>query len=128
MKPADWTEEFSLEVYKEIAKNNIYISNLAKCTQTDARPLPDNVFKEYLDLIYEEIDHIKPQHIITFGNQVSSIVLNKKITVSGYEKNEHEILHIKKNQYKVYPTFYPVGQGMRNLPKAIARIKKIINF
>jgi DNA polymerase len=115
-------------VYKEIASNNVYISNLAKCTQRDARPLPDKVFKEYLDLIYEEIDHIQPQHIITFGNQVSSIMLNKKVTVSSYVKNDHELLKIKKRNYKIYPTFYPVGQGMRNLPKAIERIKDIINL
>lgn len=128
LKPSERTEKFSLEVYKEIASNKVYISNLAKCTQTDARPLPDKVFKEYLELIYEEIEHIQPQHIVTFGNQVSSILLNKKITVSAYKKCEHELLNIKKHNYKVYPTFYPVGQGMRNLPNAIVRIQNIINF
>lgn len=127
LKPSERTEQFSLDVYKEIASNNVYISNLAKCTQTDARPLKDKVFKEYLELIYEEIDCIKPQHIITFGNQVSSIVLNKKVTVSAYTKSEHEILNIKKHTYSIYPTFYPVGQGMRNFPKAITRIQNILN-
>ena len=127
MKPNERTESYSLTVYTEIADNGFYISNLAKCTQTDARPLKDSVFKEYLDLIYEEIDYIQPQHIITCGNQVSSIVLQKRITVSGYEKDEHELLKIKTHTYKVYPTFYPVGQGMRNLPKAITRIQSIIN-
>ena len=83
MKPNERTESYSLTVYTEIADNGFYISNLAKCTQTDARPLKDSVFKEYLDLIYEEIDYIQPQHIITCGNQVSSIVLQKRITVSG---------------------------------------------
>ncbi len=126
LKPTERTKQFSLDVYTEIADNGFYISNLAKCTQVDARPLKDSVFKEYLDLIYEEIDHIKPQRIITFGNQVSSIVLQKKITVSVYVQNEHETLKIKKNTYNVYPTFYPVGQGMRNLPKAIARIQDIL--
>lgn len=121
------TEEFSLSVYKELADNGFYISNLAKCTQTDARPLKDKVFKEYLDLIYQEIEDIQPQHIISFGNQVSSIVLGKKVTVSSYMKDDHDVLKIKKNSYKVYPTFYPVGQGMRNLPNAIARVQYIIN-
>ena len=120
------TDEFALDVYHEIAGTKVYISNLAKCTQTDARPLPDKVFKEYLDLIYEEIAITKPKHIITFGNQVSSIVLDKKITISTYTGSEHEILKIKDKKYKVYPTFYPVGQGMRNLPNAITRIKNII--
>ena len=127
LKANEWTEEFSLEVYKEITSNGVYISNLAKCTQADARPLKDKVFKEYLDLIHEEIAYIKPQSIITFGNQVSSILLNKKITVSEYKKDEHENLNIEKKNYKVYPSFYPVGQGMRNLPKAIARVQYILN-
>lgn len=125
-KPSERTEKFSLEVYQEIAKNGIYISNLAKCTQTDARPLKDSVFKEYLSLIYDEIDYIQPLHIVSFGNQVSSILLNKKVTVSGYKNSEHELLQIKKHAYKVYPTFYPVGQWMRNLPKAEKRIHAIL--
>lgn len=127
LKANERTENFSLDVYKEIAGNGVYISNLAKCTQIDARPLKDKVFKEYLDLIYEEIEHIQPQYIISFGNQVSSILLNKKITVSGYTKDEHEILNREWHNYKVYPTFYPVGQGMRNLPKAIVRVQKILH-
>ena len=126
LKPQERTEQFSLDLYTEIANNGIYISNLAKCTQTDARPLPDSVFKEYLSLIYDEIDYIKPQHIVTFGNQVSSIVLNKKITVSAYQDDNYEELTIKKQLYKIYPTYYPVGQWMRNLPNAIARIQKIL--
>lgn len=128
LRPNERTEQFSLEVYKEIAGNNVYISNLAKCTQSDARPLKDKVFKEYLDLIYQEIDSIQPQHIVSFGNQVSSILLNKKITVSGYTQDTHEILKIKNHTYKVYPSFYPVGQGMRNLPKAITRVQYILNI
>lgn len=121
------TEEFSLSVYKELADNSFYVSNLAKCTQTDARPLKDKVFKEYLELIYQEIEAIQPQHIIAFGNQVSSIVLGKNVSVGSYMKDDHEVLKINKHSYKVYPTFYPVGQGMRNLPNAITRVQHIIN-
>ena len=128
LKPQERTEIFSLEVYQELANNNVYISNLAKCTQTDARPLKDNVFKEYLDLIYQEISCVQPQYIISFGNQVSSILLDQKITVSGYTKDKHEILTINKQTYQVYPSFYPVGQGMRNMPQAIERILHILKY
>lgn len=122
----DWTPLFCETLYEELANNGIYITNLAKCTQKDARPLHNNIFKDYLDLIYEEIDLIKPQHIITLGNQVSSLVLQKPITVSSYEKKQYESLLIKKLEYKIYPVFYPVGQGMRNMPKAIKRISSLI--
>ena len=68
MNSDDWTPNFCLNLYNKLAKDKIYISNLAKCTQIDARPLHDNIFKEYLDLIYQEIDQIKPKFIVSFGN------------------------------------------------------------
>jgi hypothetical protein len=57
---------------------------------------------------------------------VSSILLWKNIKVSDYVGDKYETLIIGKKKYKVYPTFYPVGQGTRNMPLAIERIKKII--
>ncbi len=126
MKSVDWSPEFSLDLYTKLAKDKIYITNLAKCTQTDARPLHNNIFKEYLELIYQEIDIIHPRKIVCFGNQVSSILLGKNIKVSEYQKDEYEELKIKNKTYKIYPSFYPVWQGMRNMDKAIMRIKNIV--
>ena len=42
--------------------------------------------EEYLDLLKQEIEIIKPKVVVLFGNQVSSIVLNKKISVSQCRK------------------------------------------
>ncbi len=120
----DWDKNFSNKLYEEIAKNKVYITNLAKCTQIDARPLKDYVFKEYLDLIFEEINLVKPKYIVSFGNQVSSILLRKNISISKLEK-EFEILSVNNKKYKIFPTYYPVGQGMRNMKKAINKIKSI---
>ena len=50
IRGSDWTYEFAEEVYGQVAKNKFYITNLAKCTQVDARPLPDSVYKDYLKL------------------------------------------------------------------------------
>lgn len=122
MSASQWTEEFAKSLYEELSKKKIYITNLAKCTQIDARPLKDKIFHEYRNLILDEIRLINPKNIISFGNQVSSILLNKKIKVSDYNDLDFEILEKK---YRVYPVFYPVGQGMRNMPKAISRIKLI---
>jgi len=47
--------------------------------------------------------------------------------VSEYTKNDHELLTVKNDSYNVYPTFYPVGQGMKNMPKAIQRIQDILH-
>lgn len=100
----------------------MFITNLGKCTQTDARPLPDEVLKKYLDLLFKEINIIKPKIIITFGNQVSSIILNKKIPVFENRKKCYKI-QINKNEYKVYPVYYPVGNGIFNIDKSIEDIK-----
>lgn len=125
-KPKEWDYDFADYVYKEIENNKIFITNLGKCTQIDAKPLTDNILKKYLDLLLTEIDIIKPKTIITFGNQVSSIMLNKKISVSENRKICHD-LRIKDNIYKVYPVYYPVGNGIFNMDKSIEDIKWIIN-
>ena len=120
-KPKDWDYEFCDFVYDEISNNKIFITNLGKCTQIDARPLSDEVLKKYLDLLFKEIDIIKPKIIITFGNQVSSIVLSKKISVSENRKKYHEI-KINESIHKVYPVYYPVGNGIFNIDKSIEDI------
>ena len=121
-KSSEWTPSFAISVYKELEDNKVYITNLAKCTQIDARPLKDEVFKKYLNLFYKEMKIVKPKKIILLGNQVSSIVLNKKISVSKTRKQEF----IYKNN-KYYPVYYPVGNGIFNIDKAIEDIKYIIN-
>lgn len=124
-RPTDWDYKFSEKIYKSISKNSIYITNLSKATQLDARPLPNSIFREYLNLFKTEINSTKPKIIITFGNQVSSILLNKNIQVSKYRK-KHELLKINNNAYKVFPVYYPVGQGMRNMDIAKEDINWIL--
>ena len=104
-KPKEWDYEFCNYVYEEIEKNKLFITNLGKCTQIDARPLPDEVLKKYLDLLFKEI--------------------NKKISVSENRKKCHKI-QINKNEYKIYPVYYPVGNGIFNIDKSIEDIKWII--
>ena len=124
-KPGDWDCEFAKKVYQKVRDNSIYITNLSKATQADARPLANEVFKKYLELFKKEIADIKPGIIISFGNQVSSVLLGKNIKVSEYRK-KHELLGIGGAMYEVFPVYYPVGQGTRNLPLAREDIKWIL--
>jgi DNA polymerase len=126
-KSNEWDPKFSNKVYEEIKINKCFITNLAKCTQKDAAHLPDSVFREYRDLMLKEIYLLDPKIIISFGNQVSSILLDKNINVSLTRKKSHE-LSIEDKIYKVYPVYYPVGQGMRNMEKAVEDIKYIQSF
>ena len=125
-KSSEWDKDFCNEVYNEVSNNKFFITNLAKCTQVDARPLNDSVFKEYLKLLEKEIDIIKPKVIVLFGNQVSSIFLNEKISVSTCRKKLFN-KKIGKNTYKCYSVYYPVGNGIFNIDKSIEDIKWIIN-
>ncbi len=126
IKPNDWTEEFAEEVYEDVKLHKYFITNLGKCTQIDARVLPDSVYKEYLDLLEKEIEIVNPKVIILFGNQVSSIVLDKKISVSQCRK---EIFQKKINnkEYSFYSVYYPIGNGRFNIDKSIEDIKWIID-
>lgn len=121
----DWSTVFCEKIYSALSDNSLYITNLAKCTQYDARPLKDKVFVDYLPLLFEEINCIQPQKIVTFGNQVSSIVLGKRLSVRNYLNTEQEEIRIYNKKYRIYPTYYPVGQGQRNMPLAVKRIQKI---
>ena len=127
MKPKDWDYTFSYQLYEELESKKIFITNLGKCTQLDARPLKDEVLNKYLDLLYEEIKLVNPKVIITFGNQVSSLILKKKISVSETRKKYYE-LTISEKTYHVYPIYYPVGNGIFNIDKAIQDIKWIKDY
>lgn len=121
-----WDEEFAKEVYDDVIKHKVYITNLGKCTQTDARALPDSVFLKYLSYLEKEIEIINPKVIILFGNQVSSIFLKEKISVSQVRKKEF-MKKIKGKEYKCYSVYYPVGNGRFNIDKSIEDIKWIID-
>ena len=125
-KGNEWTEEFAEKVYDNVKKYKYFITNLGKCTQVDARALPDSVFLKYLRLLEKEIEIINPKVIILFGNQVSGIVLNQKISVSTVRKISF-IKKINEKVYKCYSVFYPVGNGRFNIDKSIEDIKYIID-
>lgn len=129
IKGKDWTPDFALQVYDDVKKHKYFITNLSKCTQIDARPLPDSVHINYLNLLEKEFEIIKPKVIILFGNQVSSIVLGDKISVSQCRRKlfTKEINNVK---YKFYSVYYPIGNGSFNINKAIEDIiyiKETIN-
>lgn len=125
IKGGEWVPEFANSVYDNVKKHKYFITNLGKCTQVDARPLADSVYLEYLDLLKKEIGIINPKVVVLFGNQVSSIVLDEKISVSQVRRKCFK-RKINGKEYKFYSVYYPVGNGRFNIDKAIEDIKWII--
>lgn len=125
IKGSEWTIEFADEVYDNVKKHKYFITNLGKCTQIDARSLPNSVYIKYLKLLEKEIEIINPKVIILFGNQVSRVVLGEKISVSQCRKKVFE-KKINNKVYKFYSVFYPVGNGRFNIDKSIEDILYIM--
>lgn len=125
-KREDWDEKFAEEVYENVSKRKYFITNLGKCTQIDARPIPDRVYKEYLHLLLKEIEIVNPKVIVLFGNQVSSIVLGQKVSVSQCRKQLFK-LEINGKMYNTYSVYYPVGNGRFNMGKSVEDLIWIIN-
>ena len=59
------------------------------------------------------------------GLELSSILLDKNIKVSDYRKR-FETIKIEEEIFKIFPVYYPVGQGMRNIEKAKEDINWIL--
>lgn len=71
--------------------------------------------------IRKEIEIVNPKVIILFGNQVSTVFLKEKTSVSLCRKKEFtKVINGKK--YKCYSIFYPVGNGRFNTDKSIEDI------
>lgn len=62
-KASEWTNEFCKRVYGEVSNNSVYITNLAKCSQSDAKPLPNKVFFEYKKYLLKELDIVNPKKL-----------------------------------------------------------------
>lgn len=125
-KPQDWNDKFARSLYAELAKKKVFLTNLARSTQPDARPISNSVFAACVPLMEEEIRFIKPKVVITFGNQVSSALLKRPIKVSESRKKSFGI-KTKDFDYTVYATYYPVGMGIMNMGKAVEDIKWILS-
>ncbi len=125
-KPQDWDDTFARDLHTKLASKKVFLTNLARSTQPDARPLSNSIFVACAPLMEEEIDFIKPKVVITFGNQVSSALLKRPIKVSESRRKSFE-LNTKNDNYTAYATYYPVGMGMVNMSKAVEDVKWILS-
>jgi len=124
-KPEEWSYEFAERVYGEVKRNSVYITNLCKLTQKNAKLPSREIMAKYLDLLKREIEIIKPQVIVSFGSLTSSLLLGKTIKISEYRKKWEEV-EINGHRFRVFPVYYPVGQGMKNIKMAEEDLKWIV--
>lgn len=78
-------------------RNKMFITNLGKCMQIDARPIQNSVYEKYLNLLEKEIEIVNPKVIILFENQVSTVFLKEKNQFHYVEKKNLQKLLMVKN-------------------------------
>ncbi|MCK4967858.1 MAG: hypothetical protein KAS12_02280 [Candidatus Aenigmarchaeota archaeon] len=111
-------------IEQSLIKNNVYITNLIKCTQSN----PDNPKKQIINddfsLIQEEIKIVSPKYIVTFGNLVFKAITNRSIVLKDCLKamkvNKYQpfkSIAILGKKYNVLPCYFPIGRG--NPKKAV---------
>lgn len=108
-------EEF-LEVLN-IKRENVYITNSVKYRPTKINPKTKRlsnrtptsreieVFRRYL---YEEIDIIKPNMIVTLGNTPLKAIFNDDFKIGEVHGMKMEV-KIKDRNYKIFPLYHPAA-------------------
>lgn len=118
-----WTSSATVAVLKELDAQGIYLTNLVKCTSPNSENPSRNVCDENLPILLREIDLVKPQRIVTFGqltfatltarnirlNQFLAQIRLRGITTLDYFQCS------KLPNIPVFPCFFPVGRGNQKL-------------
>lgn len=123
-----WLTEYEDSVERELVDNNIYITNLVKCTQSNPDNPNKDIISQDLELLMQEIELVNPKFVITFGKLPTEILANTTIKLADYYNNlkQQKYKPIKSiNNFSVLPCYFPIGRG--NPSKAIEILKYIKN-
>lgn len=130
-KRRTWDKRDIELVNRTLVENRIYLTNLVKCTRSNAE-LPDKARTAWgLKILKEEIAITRPKLIITFGQPPFKALTGKNINLSEYYKDIgsgrirfYSSGLIGDKEYKVFPTYFPTGRGK---PKESIKILKCLN-
>lgn len=118
-----WKVEHENAIEQNLRDQNIYITNLVKCTQPHAEVPTSQVIAEDLELLHQEIRLVNPECIITFGKLPTKIITGEDIklldrleAVRNNASKPMKSLMIEGKIFDVLPCYFPVGRG--NPPKA----------
>ena len=123
----NWTEQFALDVYNHVARQNLYITNIVKWAGLDAKLPEREKIKLYAPLLLEELRKLQPKRIIAFGQLTFDGVLRELNikTPEGFGAMNETMLNtgivqsIKTEVGEIIPCYFPVGQGIKNRAKAV---------
>jgi len=125
-----WQIEDEYRIEQSLTENEVYITNLVKCTQLH----PDNptkvIIEENLPLLKEEINIVSPRYLVAFGKLVFKVLTNEDILLKECLKrikddtyHPFQSIDILGKQYDVLPCYFPIGRGR---PRQALQILKYI--
>ena len=124
LKPDNYTYHHALTIYNNVAKHKVFIAEYVPVTTAYSKSLPNQAYNESLPLFLKLLLDLKPNLVFLLGNRVTSHFLN---TLRGISDLDGKPIRVPKfRNVRFIPTYYPLGQGMRNQPKAIKTIRKFI--
>ncbi|MBD3303909.1 hypothetical protein GF343_02095 [Candidatus Woesearchaeota archaeon] len=129
-KSDTWSTFLAEKVYKSIAKQGLYLTNIVKWTGETADLPKARKIKAYIPLLKEEIKIVNPKYIVTMGLIPFEHLTGRKIKLGEYYKEAMKTkklrtygLKIDSETYKVIPSYFPVGRGE---PKKAVEILKLL--
>jgi uracil-DNA glycosylase len=115
-----WQIEDESRIEQSLINNNVYITNLVKCTKYNPDSPSKNIIKQDFLLLQKEINVVLPKYIIAFGKLPLEIITSKNIRLKDYlekiKDNSYEPIKsvdILGKIYNVLPCYFPVGRGNR---------------
>ncbi len=121
-----WLTEYENGIERELIDNDIYITNLVKCTQSNPDNPNKDIISQDLGYLIQEIDLVNPKFVITFGKLPTEVLTNKTIKLADYydDVKRSRYKPIKSpNNFSVLPCYFPIGRG--NPLKAIEILRYI---
>ena len=121
----EWTSKHTDQVKKELIRNRLFLTNIVKCCYNYSSYPANEVIKDSIKTLAEEIRIVRPQKIIAFSGLVYKTLTGKNIKLSDYwgDKNKESSAEVISGLNIITePCYFPIGRG--NPKKAAEIIRK----
>jgi hypothetical protein len=126
----NWNEEFALDHYRTLAKSGYYITNLVKWTGSDAALPSIKMVSAYRDLLKEELKLVNPAYTVAFGQLTFNTLIPdvRRLRFSELVEGGDPKMYNSDEFKNVVPSYFPVGQGIKNWKKAVKTVSEVLEL
>ncbi|MBI4163791.1 MAG: hypothetical protein HY512_02935 [Candidatus Aenigmarchaeota archaeon] len=114
----NWSYEFTQKVLDYLKDRKLYLTNIVKCTGSDARLPTISKINSQLHLFHKELELVNPKLIVSFGLLPTQALLKQDVKMSELYRETTKSRQpkfydctVNRKKYKVFPCYYPIGRG-----------------